>query len=146
MLTVGLLVTINQLPLEKTVRPYELLENYHKEIRECTYSPRSVQERAVQLLQAAADRLQEQLCLNQCRKRGVVVFSACWGAKRSCSRSLNRMGFICGAKGRARQDLADGFVFASVPLQEKKRYHFHHFMELLHKAIKQHLTRKTRSN
>lgn len=45
--------------------------------------------------------------------------------------------YLWGGVGRGKTWLMDLF-FASVDTPHKKRYHFHHFMEMLHKAIKQH--------
>jgi cell division protein ZapE len=45
--------------------------------------------------------------------------------------------YLWGGVGRGKTWLMDMF-FKTITIEQKQRYHFHHFMEMLHKAIKEH--------
>ncbi len=93
------------------------------------------------LLADAATRLQNQassLPKPAAKRGGFLGFlSAFSSTPPSAAAEIVRGVYLWGGVGRGKTWLMDQF-FAAVPIEKKRRYHFHHIMEALHQALQQH--------
>ncbi|MGB1255955.1 MAG: cell division protein ZapE [Thiolinea sp.] len=115
-----------------------LKQQYYDKIDRNVINPDPFQEKAVGLLEDAATRLQsmpESRPEKSSAGRGFFSFFS--RSVPETATEIPKGVYLWGGVGRGKTWLMDMF-YESVPVKDKKRYHFHHIMELLHKAIKQH--------
>lgn len=117
-----------------------LKQQYYDKINRGVINPDPFQEKAVQLLDDAAQRLQDMPESKPGRTASGGLFSFFSRAKPEPA-EIPQGVYLWGGVGRGKTWLMDQF-FELVPIKDKKRYHFHHIMEQLHRAIKQHPDRE----
>ena len=115
-----------------------LLARYQQQLAQNIVRPDALQEQAVILLQAVLERLQQPRQPAAPPARGGLfgLFRRKTGVVDDDSRIAQGV-YLWGGVGRGKTWIMDLF-YAEVDTPEKHRYHFHHFMEELHRALKQH--------
>lgn len=104
-------------------------QKYNDYLQQSGFYPDSAQQHSIYLL----DRLQEKLKLFQEQKTSFSVkLSKMFGKNCQTLQGL----YFWGGVGRGKTFLMDIF-FETLPLRHKKRFHFHHFMQLVHARLKQ---------
>ncbi|MEZ5535147.1 MAG: cell division protein ZapE [Thiolinea sp.] len=118
-----------------------LLTAYNEKIAAQTIRQDTAQEQAVKLLDSLSAKLEKHPSpLTPVSKKpgGLFGFFKKTFSEPESKRPDAPKGiYLWGGVGRGKTWLMDMF-FNAVNIKQKQRYHFHHFMEMLHKAIKQH--------
>ncbi|HPE60267.1 MAG TPA: cell division protein ZapE [Thiolinea sp.] len=114
-----------------------LLARYQQQLAQNIVRPDALQEQAVILLQTVIERLQEPRKPPAAARGGLFGLFGRKSAATPDDSRLARGVYLWGGVGRGKTWIMDLF-YAEVETPEKRRYHFHHFMEELHKALKHH--------
>ena len=115
-----------------------LSEQYYAKIKQKVINPDPFQEKAVALLDNAATRLGNMPKSKPAKSgAGRGFFSFLSRSEPETQVDIPKGVYLWGGVGRGKTFLMDLF-YESVLIEDKKRYHFHHIMEKLHKAIKQY--------
>lgn len=118
-----------------------LLTRYNEKIASQQIRPDIAQEQAVKLLDKLAIELENSSppALAATKKPGGLFsfFNRRDNAPDTILSDTPNGVYLWGGVGRGKTWLMDMF-FKTVNIEQKQRYHFHHFMEMLHKAIKHH--------
>jgi cell division protein ZapE len=112
-----------------TTSPSSVAELYARECARLGYTPDPVQQRVV----AAFDDLRARLTAP--RPKGLLS-----GLLNRRKRELERGLYLWGGVGRGKTWLMDLF-FQSLPFKDKRRSHFHRFMQFVHDELKKHQDR-----
>ncbi len=105
-------------------------ERYQAELKREDFSPDPAQAAAVQHTQS----LYEALCASAAKKDGLITL-----IKKSLGKNnttLPRGLYLWGGVGRGKTWVVDSF-YACLPFAEKKRLHFHRFMQMVHQELRQ---------
>ncbi len=103
---------------------------YRKEITSGHIQPDAAQERAITILQDLLEAL-ENPAPPQIKKKGFRFFS-----RKPRQKAITVKGaYFWGGVGRGKTWIMDQF-FNAVNISEKQRYHYHHFMLMVHEELR----------
>lgn len=116
-----------------------LLDYYQEQVDSGAIKFDPAQHAAISILQRIWNELAAQPVVAEPEPKKRGFFSSLLGAKPkadNASQPLVRGAYIWGGVGRGKTWLMDTF-FERVPLEEKKRMHYHHFMAFVHDGLKE---------
>ncbi|CAA6827222.1 MAG: ATPase, AFG1 family [uncultured Thiotrichaceae bacterium] len=108
-----------------------LLARYQQDIKSGQIQHDPAQEKAITVLQSLLDELENPTPPPQLKKKGFSFFSR----KQEKKEITVKGAYFWGGVGRGKTWIMDQF-FTEVNILEKQRYHYHHFMLMVHEELR----------